>query len=85
VAVCYEFGTRGRNMPLKYKCKSKEEVAAELANFYAERDGALVKILTVFGAGKPKAQRQDGWRSSKDHEPNSEYEWFWKKVFVSTW
>jgi hypothetical protein len=37
-------------MPLKYKFKSKEEVPAELAKFYAEGDGALVKILTVFGA-----------------------------------
>jgi hypothetical protein len=35
-------------MPLKYKFKSKEEVPAELANFYAERDGAFV--LDVEGA-----------------------------------
>src|SRR3954464_9667266 len=39
----------------------------------------LSMICVVLGfrtARKPKAQRQDGWRSSKDHEPNSDYEWF---------
>jgi hypothetical protein len=29
-------------MPLKFKCKSKDEVPAELLTHYAERDGAWV-------------------------------------------
>ena len=40
--------TKQKSMALKFKCKSKEEVPAELQSLYVERDGAFV--LDVDGA-----------------------------------